>query len=97
MKPSLPYTSQIQINLGLTLRAVKRKVEEEKCLFALCFSALLKLLLFVQEKIWYLKAIFSNMKYRDKQKETAALLTEMWGQASNRGYQHWTNHLLKII
>lgn len=50
-KPSLPYTSQIQINLGLTLKAVNRKVEVEKCLFALCFSALLKLLLFVQGKI----------------------------------------------
>lgn len=40
MKPGLPYSSQIQINLCVTLRAVKREVEEENasllCAFLLC-------------------------------------------------------------
>lgn len=37
------------------------------------------------------------MNYRDKQKETTALLIEMWGQASNPRYDRWTIPLLKII
>lgn len=49
MKPGLPYSSQIQINLGVTLS--EERSRGGKCLFALCFSALLKLLLFVQAKI----------------------------------------------
>lgn len=38
MKPSLPYTSQIQINLAIALRAVKREVENASllCAFLLC-------------------------------------------------------------